>query len=241
MNEASNQTLELLKQRFAAVEARIASACRRAGRARSDVSLVCVTKQIGSAQAALLPGLGVLDLGENRPQELWRKATLLPKTVRWHLIGHLQRNKIDRTLPLVHLIHSVDSLRLLDALEASASKLQREIPILLEVNVSREPSKKGFAPDALPSLADGLTSHRKVIIHGLMTMAALEEDPEKARPTFIALRKLAEELRGRVSPPHQLRELSMGMTNDFEVAIEEGATMVRIGSAFFANLPGASP
>jgi PLP dependent protein len=228
---------ELLGQRFEEIEGRISDACRRARRQRSDVTLVCVTKQITPARASLLPNLGVLDLGENRPQELWRKAALLPSTVRWHLIGHLQRNKIERTLPLVHLIHSVDSIRLLDALEEAAQKQARPVPVLLEVNASMEPNKHGFTPDELPGLTQRLVSYRHVVLSGLMTMAALEEDPQKTRPTFAALRRLREELRGRLHRPHDFRHLSMGMTNDFEIAIEEGATLVRIGSAFFSHLP----
>jgi PLP dependent protein len=240
MSSDATNICDLFRERIKEIEERISSACRRAGRHRSEVTLVCVTKQITPECASLLPSLGVSDLGENRPQELWRKAGSLPATVRWHLIGHLQRNKIERTLPLVHLIHSVDSIRLLDALEEAAQKQARLLPVLLEVNASGEPNKHGFTPDELPGLTHRLLYYRHVILNGLMTMAALEDDPQKTRPTFAALRRLRDELSARLGQPHDFRHLSMGMTNDFEVAIEEGATFVRIGSAFFSNLPESS-
>jgi pyridoxal phosphate enzyme (YggS family) len=224
-----------LRERLAAVEARLAAACARAGRARGDVTLVAVTKTVPVEIAAALPRLGVLDLGENRPQELWRKSDALPPTVRWHLIGHLQRNKIDRTLPIPTLIHSVDSERLLHALEQEAAKQKRTIPVLLEVNASGEASKHGFAPDDLPPLVPAIRALRHVHVRGLMTMAALQE-PEACRPTFRRLRALRDRLAGELGEPHRLTELSMGMSNDFEVAVEEGATLVRLGSVLFEGL-----
>lgn len=226
-------TLEAeLRSRIDAVEGRLRAACGRAGRERSEVTLVAVTKTTTAEIASLLPGLGVLDLGENRPQELWRKAAALPTTVRWHLIGHLQRNKVERTVPLVHLIHSADSLRLLQALEGQAAN----VPVLLEVNASREASKHGFAPEELPGLVDQLAALRHVQIRGLMTMAAFEEDPERCRPTFALLRGLRDRLQTALGDAHRLEHLSMGMTNDYEVAVEEGATLVRIGTALFDGL-----
>lgn len=232
-----------LKEGLQAVEDRLQSACRRAGRLRRDVTLVAVTKTVSPAVAALLPGLGVLDLGESRPQELWRKSAALAgqPAIRWHLVGHLQRNKIERTLPRVHLIHSVDSERLLAALEAEAARLGRTVPVLLEVNASGEPAKHGFRPEALAGLLPEVIARlRHVQVRGLMTMAALEADPQRCRPTFALLRQLRDQLGTRLPPPHRLAELSMGMSNDFEVAVEEGATLVRIGSALFERL-GEAP
>jgi pyridoxal phosphate enzyme (YggS family) len=225
-----------LEEKLKALEDRLCTACRRAGRARKDVTLVAVTKTVSPGIAALLPELGILDLGESRPQELWRKADALPKTIRWHLIGHLQRNKVDRTLALVHLIHSVDSLRLLESLEQEAGKHKRTLSVLLEVNASREPAKHGLAPEELPGLVPRIKALRQVQVQGLMTMAALDAEPEHCRPTFAALRQLRDRLHQELGPPHDLRQLSMGMTNDFEVAIEEGATFVRVGSALFEGL-----
>jgi pyridoxal phosphate enzyme (YggS family) len=229
-------TRDLLRQRLQAVEERLQAACRRAGRARREVTLVAVTKTVSADIAALLPELGVLDLGESRPQELWRKAAALPSPVRWHLVGHLQRNKIERTLPLVELIHSVDSLRLLAALEEAAARHGRPATVLLEVNVSREANKQGFAPEQVPTLAEAINRLGQVQVRGLMTMAALEDDPERCRPTFALLRQLRDQLRGALRPPHTLEHLSMGMSNDFEIAVEEGATLIRLGTILLGGL-----
>lgn len=211
------------------------AACRRAGRERGDVALVAVTKRSTVEAAAVLVELGVRDLGENRPQELWRKAIALPEA-RWHLIGPLQRNKIERTLPLVHRIHAVDSLRLLAALEEEAGRRGMAPDVLLELNVSREATKHGFAPEEALGLAPALAGLKRVRVTGLMTMAAYEDDPQRCRLTFTALRELRDRLRAAVGSAHPLNDLSMGMTNDFEVAVEEGATLVRIGTALFEGL-----
>jgi pyridoxal phosphate enzyme (YggS family) len=207
-----------------------------------EVTLVAVTKTVPAEVAALLPALGVYDLGENRPQELWRKAAALPD-VRWHLIGHLQRNKVERTLPLIHRLHSADSLRLLQAIEAACAAGRtggRPLPVLLEVNASREASKHGFAPEEVPGLVSQLRALQHVHVDGLMAMAAYADDPEQCRPTFVALRELRDRLQGLVGPDHPLDQLSMGMSNDFEVAVEEGATQVRLGTVLFDGLGAAS-
>jgi pyridoxal phosphate enzyme (YggS family) len=218
------------------VEDRIRAACSRAGRNREEVTLVAVTKSVSPEVATLLPELGQLNLGESRPQELWRKAAALPSTVHWHLIGHLQRNKIERTLPLVSIIHSVDSERLLAALEGEAAKRHASIEVLLEVNASGETSKHGFAPGEIQGLSSTITGLKYVQVRGLMTMAAYEEDPERTRPTFAALRAIRDQLRDEWGPVVRLDHLSMGMSNDFEIAIEEGATLVRVGTALFEGL-----
>jgi pyridoxal phosphate enzyme (YggS family) len=203
------------------------------------VTLVAVTKTVSPEIAALLPALGILDLGESRPQELWRKASHLSKMavpVRWHQVGHLQRNKIEATLPLVHLIHSVDSVRLLNALDQEAAKQQRTAVVLLEVNVSGEASKHGFSPAEIPALVKRVGDLKHVQVTGLMTMAALESEPERCRATFAELRGLRDRFRANFPAPHNLRHLSMGMTNDFEVAIEEDATLIRLGTVLFEGL-----
>jgi PLP dependent protein len=222
-----------LRERLAVVEGRIEAACRRAGRTRDAVTLVAVTKTVTAPVAAALHRLGPRDLGESRPQELWGKAAALPRTVRWHLVGHLQRNKVAATVPLVHFLHSVDSTRLLAALEQEAGRLGRNLPVLLEVNASREASKHGFSPEELPALVPELQRLSRVRILGLMTMAAYADDPEQCRPTFAEVRRLRDVLRERLAPPHQVEQLSMGMSNDFEVAVEEGATFVRLGTVLF--------
>jgi pyridoxal phosphate enzyme (YggS family) len=230
----------LLAERLAAVEARLRAACLRAGRSRADVTLVAVTKTATIEAAAALVELGVCDLGEGRPQELWRKAAALPTTACWHLIGHLQRNKIERTLPLVHRIHSGASLRLLTALEHEAKRQGRSMDVLLEINASREANKQGFAPEEVLELQPALKELKCVRVTGLMTMAAYEENPERCRPTFIALRELRDRLLEGMQGTHSLTDLSMGMTNDFEIAVEEGATLVRIGTALFAGCEGGA-
>ena len=215
-----------LGERIASVEARVAAACQRAGRPRDSVTIVAITKTVSVRVAALLPELGLLDLGENRPQELWKKAAAIPGAI-WHFTGHLQRNKIDRTLPLVRLLHTLDSIRLAEAIGSAT-------PALLEVNCSRETTKGGFAPDELPMVADKLLTIGGIRIEGLMTMAAHADDPEECRPTFAELRTLRDALRERTG--WKLPELSMGMTNDFEIAIEEGATFIRLGTVLFEGL-----
>lgn len=210
------------------VEGRIGAACSRAGRPRDSITLIAVTKTIGVETARALVSLGVTDLAENRPQELWLKSAAIPE-VRWHMIGHLQRNKIERTRPIVRLIHSVDSVRLLQALEALGPT-----NVLLEINASGEDAKQGFAPDAIP-IAE-IQNLKNVRVHGLMTLAAYTDDPETARPTFALLRNLRDRLRESLDERHPLTELSMGMSGDFEVAIEEGATLIRLGTVLFEGL-----
>jgi hypothetical protein len=197
---------------------------------------VAVTKQVDSTVAAALVDLGVTDLGESRPQELWRKAEDVHKPVNWHLVGHLQRNKARRTLPLVTLIHSVDNLPLLRSLDELASQRGLQPAVLLEVNVSGEASKHGFRPDDMAAALEAAGQLQGVRVCGLMTMAPYDSEPERARPNFAGLRAMRERLQ-RFAPPNcPLHELSMGMSGDFEVAIAEGATIVRIGSALFEGI-----
>jgi PLP dependent protein len=224
----------LLADRVRAVRDRIAAACARAGRDPAEVTLVVVTKTVSSRVAALLPETGVADLGENRPQALWAKAEALAgRGIRWHLIGHLQRNKVEQTLPHVDLLHSIDSLRLLHAVAAAGAKLGRRPRILLQVNASGEQQKQGFAYAEVLAAADEIRA-APVEVLGLMGMAAITDDPEAARPTFAELRRFRDRLRSDWGT--SLPVLSMGMSGDFEVATEEGATLVRVGSAILDGL-----
>ncbi|RKY22807.1 MAG: YggS family pyridoxal phosphate-dependent enzyme [Planctomycetota bacterium] len=223
---------ERLAENIDAVRAAIADACARAGRDPSSVTLVAVTKYLTPEQAALLPELGLLDLGENRVQELLKKRERLPASVRWHMIGHLQRNKVKKVLPAVVLVHGVDSVRLLDALAGHASP-SSPAPLLLEVNLSGEETKYGFAPGEVETALEhalGLPSLRPL---GLMTMAPVVDDAEKTRPIFAALRELRDSLARRFGLGDSFRHLSMGMSQDYEVAVEEGATLVRVGSVLY--------
>jgi pyridoxal phosphate enzyme (YggS family) len=180
---------------------------------------------------------GVADLGESRPQELWRKAeALADSNVQWHLIGHLQRNKVKRTLHCFPFVHSVDSLRLLEEISRESSGSIKALNVLLEVNVSGDAAKQGLAPYEVESLFPAIIKLAHVQVGGLMTMSGLDSGPDQTRREFAALRDLAERLKPKCSHNIRLDELSMGMSDDFEIAIEEGATMVRVGSALFEGV-----
>jgi pyridoxal phosphate enzyme (YggS family) len=219
-----------LRQNLALVQQRIAAACDRVGRDPADVRLVAVTKYAQPEWIPPLLALGLEDLGENRPQQLVERAAALPNA-RWHLVGQLQRNKVRSVLPHTALIHSVDSLRLLQRINDIAGELDHPTRVLLQVNVSGEATKQGFDPDELRRDWPACYVLPHVQVEGLMTMAPLADDPEAARPSFRGLRELRDEL-GRGALP----VLSMGMSHDMEVAIEEGASLVRVGSALFEGL-----
>lgn len=230
---------ERIAANLAEVRERIAAAAHGAGRSPDEVRLVAVTKYVDVATTRLLFNAGCADLGESRPQQLWDKAAALnDAAIRWHLIGHLQRNKVRRTLPLVHLIHSGDSLRLLEELDREAAALtgRPPLPVLLEVNVSGEAAKHGFAPDDLPRHVEALAAFEHLNIRGLMAMAGLDDDPTSARRDFARLRELRDRLRREWSGRFSLDELSMGMSGDYEAAVAEGATLVRVGSALFEGV-----
>jgi PLP dependent protein len=228
---------ERLRENHDRVRALIAEAARRSGRRAESVRLVAVTKRSPIEWIRPLVACGAHDLGENYPQELWRKAESLAdlgESVRWHLIGHLQTNKVKRTLPMVTLIHSVDSLKLLRVLDEAARSVAAPPAVSLQVNTSGEPSKHGWDAEGILADAESIAACRSIPIVGLMTMAALGTTAETARGSFVALRELRERLRSRTGLA--LDELSMGMSNDFETAIEEGATLVRVGSALFEGV-----
>ena len=231
-----SSTRDKLRENLNRVRDRIARAAEASGRTAEAVRLVAVTKQAGTDVAAELVELGVSELGESRPQELWRKAESLGRSVHWHLVGPLQRNKARRTLPLVSLIHSVDGVSLLRWLDELAVQQGLQPAVLLEVNVSGEMSKHGLGPDEARTAVEVAGQLKRLRVCGLMTMAPYDPDPERARPTFAGLRELRDRLQHFASPNCQLTELSMGMSGDFEVAIAEGATLVRIGSALFQGI-----
>ena len=233
MNDFAAQIADNLAQ----LRGRIAVAAERSGRTADAVRLVAVTKAVPADVASALVDAGCLDLGESRPQELWVKAEYLARAeIRWHLIGHLQRNKIRRTLPLVHLIHSVDSSRLLAALDEQAEILGRRATVLLEVNISRDIRKTGLPPDELEGVLERAAQLCNVSVQGMMGMASLAGGIDAARREFARLRELRDRLAANCPTGVSLAELSMGMSGDFEIAIEEGATMVRVGSALFEGL-----
>jgi len=217
---------------------RIAAACARCGRSAADVQLVAVTKYAEPTWVRALLDLGVRDLGESRPQQLVQRADEFSEPIRWHLIGHLQRNKVRPVLPLVAMIHAVDSFRLLKRIELLAMELQLQPRVLLEVNISGEAAKQGFTPDELSKGWTAVRECRHVQVEGLMTMAPRSEQPEASRPVFRGLRELRDRL---ADDERRLPELSMGMSSDFETAVEEGATLVRIGSSLFESCPSSKP
>lgn len=226
--------LQRIADNVAAIRQRIAAAAARSGRRADDVQLVAVTKYVGAAEVEALLAAGCRDFGESRPQELWDKAAhFSSRPLRWHMIGHLQRNKARRTMSHVALLHSGDSQRLLEAVDQWAHEANRPRDVLLEVNISGDTAKHGFAPHELEPALPPLARLRQVRIRGLMAMSGLEGTADDARQDFARLRQLRDRLL-RVCPPEiSLQELSMGMSGDFEAAIEEGATLVRIGSALF--------
>ena len=227
---------EIITANLERVRERIATACARCDRSADDVRLVAVTKYADLEWVHALVALNVRDLGESRPQQLTERAPQFEPDLRWHLIGHLQRNKARKMLPIVHCIHSVDSLRLLSAIDRLGEELGIRPRVLLEVNVSGEDVKDGFAEKSLVAAWNDVTDCKHVDVAGLMTMAPFAENPEEARPVFQRLRTLRDRLRDISSPGPALDELSMGMSRDFEVAIEEGATIIRVGRTLYEGL-----
>jgi pyridoxal phosphate enzyme (YggS family) len=239
-----------LAARLDEVRDRIASACAKARREPSEVTLIAVTKTAAPEQIREILTLGVGDLGESRVQVLTQRASQVnefhqrqlksgegevPAKLRWHMIGHLQRNKIKQVLPLVSAIHSVDSLRLAEELETHAEKIDRKVPVLMQVNASEEAQKHGVAVGASVHLAEQIDSMPHLQLIGLMSMAPLTEDEGVVRHCFTRTREIFEEMKWHKIGGTSFKHLSMGMSHDFELAIAEGATMVRIGSALFGG------
>lgn len=216
-----------------ALQQRIAAACDRAGRAASAVTLLAVSKGQPPEAVRLAAAAGLSLFAESKIQEARAKIPLCPGRLRWHLIGHLQTNKVRDALPLFSLIHSVDSLRLAREIQKQAEKLSRTVPILIEVNVAGEASKFGYPPAQLLAELNSLNALSRLEIHGFMTLAPWSPDPERSRPVFRRLRELRADCEQALGAP--LPQLSMGMSGDFEVAIEEGATLVRVGTALFGE------
>jgi len=228
-------TPEHLLANLREVQDRIAAAATRAGRPADATRLVAVTKTVGAEAIRTLVEAGQADIGENRAQQIRdRSRELEGLPVRWHMIGRLQRNKVKYVVPTCTMIHSVDALPLAEEIARRATAAGAPVPCLLEVNVAGEDQKAGVAPNQASRLAEDVAALDGIDLVGLMTMAPLADDPEETRPVFAALRELRGRINREATLPRPLTELSMGMTQDYEVAIEEGATIVRIGSALFA-------
>lgn len=220
-----------LAENLEAVRGRIAAACLRAGRPAEAVRLLAVSKTYGPEAVRAAAACGQVLFGENRVQEAAAKIPECPGRLQWHLIGHLQGNKVAAAARLFDWVHSVDSAKVLEALDRQAAEAGRTLQVLVQVNVSGERSKSGLAPEAVPEVLALGNRLRNVQVRGLMTIPPLTEDSEKARPFFRKLRERRDEWAAELGM--DLTELSMGMTHDLEVAIEEGATFVRVGTGIF--------
>jgi pyridoxal phosphate enzyme (YggS family) len=225
-----NPMSDTFEQRLEKVELRIAAACERAGRPRDSVRLLAVSKTKPPEAIREAADCGLRLFGENKVQEAQSKIPMCPAGLEWHLIGHLQSNKAKVAANLFQMIHSVDSQKLLQALEAHAATA---LPVLLQVNVSNEVSKSGMMPGEVAEVIEDANRMQKVEVHGLMSIPPFTADPEKARAHFSALRELRDRMQEETGTP--LPELSMGMSHDLEVAIEEGSTWVRIGTDLFGS------
>ena len=222
-----------LAENIRSIQERIAAACGRAGRNPDEVTLVAVTKSQPPEIVGEAARLGLTFFGENKIQEAKAKIPLCSSRLKWHFIGHLQTNKARDAVELFEMVQSVDSLYLAEELNKRAEQVAKRLPVLLEINVVGEASKFGYRPDKLRGELDQLNALPRLEIHGLMTVPPWTKDPEEVRPIFRQMRELKEECEQKLGAP--LPHLSMGMTGDFEIAIEEGTTMVRIGTALFGE------
>lgn len=220
---------------YVRVSEQIARAAERAGRRADEVTLVCAAKTKGPELVRAALRVGATDIGENYVQEAQRKIQAIPESASWHLIGHLQRNKAKVAVSLFRLIHSLDSLSLATELDRQGAKQDRTVHALIEVNLAAEETKAGVQPDSLNALLEGVSALSHLQIDGLMAIPPTVSDPNEARPYFQTLARLRERYARLGVARMPLRELSMGMTQDFTVAIEEGATIVRVGRAIFGE------
>jgi hypothetical protein len=226
----------LVQKSLEEINRRIGQACSRAGRNPADVTLVAVAKTFPAEAVAGVVDAGLLDVGENYVQELLgKRERLTGKAIRWHFIGHLQTNKVKYIVEWVHLIHAVDRKEVAHEIDRRAARAGRIIDLLVEVNTTGEQSKFGVAPETAIPFIRSLAEFRNIAVAGLMTIGPFLPDPEGSRPMFRRLRELREEAKQLGQPNASMHYLSMGMTGDFEVAIEEGATHIRIGTAIFGR------
>lgn len=224
---------ETIRQNIAAIRKRIASAAARSQRSVSEIELLAVTKNIPIPEMRIAIEAGIKLVGENKVQEAQKKFAQIGPAVGWHMLGHLQTNKARPAAAIFDLVQSVDSPRLADHLDAAAQGLDRQLDVLVEVNIGGEEQKFGVAPAEAPDLVAYARAKRHLRVRGLMAMAPYTDDPERVRPFFRHLAAVFRAL-GREAPGERWDTLSMGMTNDFEIAVEEGATLVRIGTGIFS-------
>ncbi len=225
----------MIQENIKTVREKMEAACRRSGRDISDVTLIAVSKTKPASMIQEALQTGTLDFGENKVQEILEKKPVLPENVRFHMIGHLQRNKVKQVIDKVVLIHSVDSLRLAQQIEEEAEKKGCHADILLEVNVAREESKYGFFLEEAEEAVKKISEFPHITVKGLMTIAPFVENPESNREVFKKLYQLYVDIKSKNIDNGTMSVLSMGMTGDYEVAIEEGATMIRVGTGIFGT------
>jgi pyridoxal phosphate enzyme (YggS family) len=231
----SYKPIKMISEKIEAVRKRIKEAASRAGRDASDIVLLCVVKEASLDDATKAVDAGIADIGENRVKDAIAKYEILSKkaAVRWHFIGHLQTNKVKKAVKLFDLIHSIDSLHLAEEIQNQAEKIGKLQSVLIEVNVSGEATKYGMPPEKIEGLIKAIGGMRNLMLLGLMTMAPYTANPEDSRRHFRRLKELRDSLSSYNCENIDMRHLSMGMSGDFEVAVEEGADIVRIGSAIF--------
>lgn len=223
----------MLAENLKQIEENIQTACLRAGRKREEVTLIAVSKTKPVSMLSEIYNCGVRDFGENKVQEICEKRDLLPSDIRWHMIGHLQRNKVKYIIKDTALIHSVDSYRLAEEINIQAKKIRRIVPILIEVNIAEESSKFGISAQEALQLTEEIAQLDNLRIQGLMTIAPYTENPEDNRPYFKKIRDLSVDIDRENIDNVSMDVLSMGMTGDYMIAIEEGATIVRVGTGIF--------
>ncbi|MCC8137330.1 MAG: YggS family pyridoxal phosphate-dependent enzyme [Clostridiales bacterium] len=223
----------MLKDNLQEVEARVAGACARAGRSRDEVLLIAVSKTKPVEMIEEIYQQGVRDFGENHPQEIRDKVPQLPDDIRWHMIGHLQTNKVKYIIERACMVHSVDSVRLAETISRAAQSRGRRMPVLVEVNMAKEESKYGIMPEDTERFIREIASLPGIHVNGLMTIAPYTDHAEENRRYFRDMKKLSVDIAGKNIDNVDMCDLSMGMTGDYEVAIEEGATMVRVGTGIF--------
>ena len=223
----------MIKEQLDEVRERVREACLRAGRAPEDVTLIAVSKTKPAQAVQEAYDAGARDFGENKVQEILQKKPVLPQDIRWHMIGHLQRNKVHQVIGKAVLIHAVDSLRLAEQIESEAAKRDLDVDVLLEINVAKEESKYGFFLEDAEEAIRRISALPHVHIRGLMTIAPFVENPEENRGIFKKLYQFSVDINDKNIDNVTMGVLSMGMSGDFEVAIEEGATMVRVGTSIF--------
>ena len=217
------------------VSAAIRESCKAVNRNENDVTLIAVSKTKPLPMLEEAYNAGVRDFGENKVQELTEKIPNMPGDIRWHMIGHLQRNKVKYIVDKVYMIHSVDSYRLAEEISKEAVKKNVTVNILIEVNVAREESKFGRMPEEIDEFVDKVSEFEHIRVKGLMTIAPYVENPEENRPIFARLRKLSVDIAAKNAHNITMSVLSMGMTGDYQVAVEEGATLVRVGTGIFGE------